>query len=465
VIYKGRVIWKDPKLALYGIDFSEYKENTPEYWKGYVGGVSSSAVERREKIERRVKQKEKDRDIRKNDRRENYPALIKCNKYNRMQKLMDTDSYFYYREISQISKNKITIGNKEYINFCSNNYLGLSYHPAVKEASIKAIEKYGVSACGSRLLNGTLDLHNELEKKLAYFKGGEDCIVYSAGYITNLGVIEALATTKNDILIVDEKAHASIFDGCRFSNGEVVVFRHNDTNDLKKKLNKLKDKPSKFLLTDGVFSMNGDIAKLDEIYLLAQEYNTAIIIDDAHATGVLGEKGKGTSEYFGLDYKIPIMVGTLSKAIGCVGGFVVANKKVIHYLRHVSRPSIFNVSLPPNITASAIKSLEIIETEPEHLKKLWDNTILFKNAVVELGFNIGITETPIIPIIIGNDVLTCELVRNLKELGFFVNPIFYPAVSKKESMIRTTITASHTEEDLSKLIFALKKLKKKVNLM
>ena len=455
VLSKGRVIWKEPNLSLYGIDLSEYKEDISEYWTGYISGVHSSEADRREKRERRNNTEKKDIDKRNRGRRENYPALMKCNKYNRAKKLIADNNYFFYREIKELSQNKITLGDKEYLNFCSNDYLGLSYHPAVKEASIKAIEKYGVSACGSRFLNGTLDLHNELEKKLAKFKGGEDCIVYSAGYITNLGVIEALANSKNDILIVDEKAHASIFDGCRFSGSEIVVFRHNNINDLEKKLNKYKDRTSKFILTDGIFSMDGDIAKLDEIYNLGQKYNTAIIVDDAHATGILGKKGTGTAEYFDLDHKIPITVGTLSKAIGCVGGFVVANEKVIHYLKNVSRPSIFNVSLPPNIAAAAIKSLEILETEPEHLLKLWDNVNFFKNALINLGINIGITETPIIPITIGEESLTYEIVKKLTEKGFFLNPVIYPAVPKKRTRIRLTITASHSKEDLTKLIDAL----------
>ena len=457
----GRVVWSEPSLSLYGIDLTEYKETIPADWFGYVAGFEAGGLDRRERMNRRTKQEEKKLDARKSGRRENHPALLKCKKYNRAKKLISDNKYYFYRETSSSAKNTVIVENKKCLNFCSNNYLGLSSHPAIIEASIKASQKYGIGTGGSRFLSGTLDVHTELEKKLAKFKGGEDCLIFNTGYMTNLGVISALATSKDDILIVDEKSHASIIDGVKLSSGEMVVFHHNDMLDLEKKLNKYKNKPSKFVLTDGVFSMDGDIAKLDKIYNLANQHNATIFIDDAHSTGVLGKTGKGTAEHFGLEQNIPLIMGTLSKSIGCLGGFIVADKDVIQYLKNTSRAIIFVTSLPANICAAAIKSLEIIETEPEHLQNLWSNVKYLKTALMDEGFDIGITESPIFSVGVGEENFTFEITRKLVDAGLFVNPVIYPAVPRKKCRIRLTVMATHTKEEINFLVDTMKTVFKK----
>jgi 8-amino-7-oxononanoate synthase len=402
--------------------------------------------------DRRSKNTERRKDDRSyKTRRVIYPSLLKCVRYGRIKNIMQNNNYFYMRQVEGGAKNKIIIEGKEYLNFGSNNYLGLSYHPEVIEAAKKALEKYGVGTCGARLLNGTLDLHNELEHKLAEFKGGESCLVYSAGYTANVGVISALAQ-KDDHIILDKKSHASLIDGCMLSKSSIDFFEHNNIQSLEKKLKKLGIDTPKFIITDGVFSMDGDIAKLDEIYNIAIKYNAAIMVDDAHGTGVIGKTGKGVIEHFNLQKKIPIIIGTLSKALGCMGGFVVAQKDIIHYLKHMSRSSIFNASLPATISASALKSIEIIKKDKSLLQNLWDNTNFVKNNLKNSGFNIGATETPIIPIIIGDDIITNKFTKYLHKKGIFVNPVLYPAVKKKESRLRITIMATHTKADLEYLL-------------
>lgn len=463
VLNKGRVIWSDPKLALYGIDLSEYKEEISEYWTGYISGVASNEVDRREKKERRERKEKKNKDVRRSERRENYPIFLKVKRYNRIKNMMNTNRYFYLRELESGSKNRIMINGKEYINFGSNNYLGMTTHPEVIEAGIKAMEKYGIGSGSVRVLGGTMDLHNELEQKLAKFKSGEDCVVFATGYSSNVGVVSCIADM-TDELIVDEKSHASLIDGSILSKAKIVPFRHNNMKDLERILNKNKAL-SKLIITDGVFSMDGDIAPLDKIYKLGEEYNTPVLVDDAHATGVIGKNGRGTASHFGLEGKIALNVGTLSKALGNIGGFVVSDKNIIHYLKHSSRAFLFSTSLPPAICATTIKAIDILERDDSLLKSLWDNINFVKKELLSLGFDLGLTETAIIPIVIKDDLKTQDFIKLLDSDKIFVNPVIYPAVRKKESRARISIMATHTRLDLEILIESLIKAAKKIGVI
>ena len=309
-----------------------------------------------------------------------------------------------------------------------------------------------------------MQLHNLLEQKLAEFEGGEDCITYDMGYLANLGCIPVLVT-KNDFVITDAKSHASIIDGCFLSGGTVLVYRHNDMQDLEKQLKKCKWKSNKLIVTDGVFSMDGDIARLDVIHNLAQEHNAAVMVDDAHAVGVLGENGKGTTEYFNLMGRIDIVMGTLSKALPGLGGFIVARKKIVDYLRSASRPFIFNLSLPPSIVAGVLAALEVIREEPKLRQNLWRNVRYLRENLQKLGYNTGNSEAAIIPVIIGNDMKTYQMVRMLEHLGVFVDAMVYPAVRKRESRLRLTPMATHSPDDLQKAIKALEKAGKELGLI
>ncbi|OGS46288.1 MAG: hypothetical protein A2539_02815 [Elusimicrobia bacterium RIFOXYD2_FULL_34_15] len=377
-----------------------------------------------------------------------------------MKRLMNENIYFYLREIQSRSGNRIIVKGKELRNFGSNNYLGLTSHPLITEAAIKAIEKYGVGSGGVRVLSGTMDLHNQLEKKLANIKSGEDCIIFSSGYNANVGVISCLIN-KDEYVIIDEKSHASIIDGCMLAKANMVVFRHNNMIDLEKKLQKIPANVSKIIMTDGVFSMDGDVAELDTIHSLSQKYKAATYIDDAHSTGVMGKNGKGTAEYFNLEGKIDLTIGTLSKALGGVGGFLVASKDIIHYLKHNSRSFVFSTSLPPATCAALLKAVEIIETEPIWHQKLWQNINYVTKELRGLGFDIRKTESAIIPIIFKNDDSTYSITKELEEAGIFVSPVVYPAVRKNESRIRVSIMATHTENDLHYFLEKLTKISRK----
>ncbi|MFH1369072.1 MAG: aminotransferase class I/II-fold pyridoxal phosphate-dependent enzyme [Elusimicrobiota bacterium] len=398
------------------------------------------------------------------EKRVTKPVFLKCIRYNRMEKLMDRSRYYYMREIESGNETYLTVKGRRMLNFGSNNYLGMATNPEVKEAAIKAIEKYGVGSGGVRVLSGTVDLHNMLEKKLARFKGGEDCIVFSTGYTTNVGTVSALLS-KNDYAIVDAKAHASLIDGCILSGSHLQVFKHNDMQDLEKELGKIDAKAPKMIITDGVFSMDGDVAKLDIIYELGKKYNAAVMVDDAHSTGVLGKTGRGTAEHFGLEGKIDVAMGTLSKALGAVGGFIVSKSKVIHYLKHNSRAFVFTTSLPPSVSASLLKVIEILETQPQWHERLWRNIRVVMRELYIAGFNTGQSESAVIPIILRDDHKTYEMTGMLEEEGVFVSPVVYPAVRRKEGRLRLSIMATHTDQDIQMLMDKLKKTAKKLNLI
>ncbi|MBU1078235.1 MAG: pyridoxal phosphate-dependent aminotransferase family protein, partial [Spirochaetes bacterium] len=401
-------------------------------------------------------------DNRKTDRRITKPLFLKCLRYNRVKKLVDKDQYYFFREIQSGNNHRIIRNGKELVNYASNNYLGLANHPAVIESSIKAIEKYGTGTTGARMLNGTMDLHNQLEEKLAKFKGGEDCMLCSSGYHTNVGVISALIA-KNNHIIIDNKCHASIVDGCWLSGGKISIFKHNNLKDLESVLQGIDINSPKIIIVDGVYSMDGDLAKLDFIYKIGEKYKSVIMVDDAHAVGVIGKTGRGTSEHFDLQGKIDLMVGTLSKALGGIGGFVVASKKIIHYLKHNSRSFIFSASIPPANCAAALKALEIIEKDLTWHTKLWNNITYLKKALVISGFDIGNSASAIIPVIVKDEILTYKITGMLEKQGIYVNAIAYPAVRKRAARLRVSVMATHNQEDLDLFINKIRKLGRQFN--
>jgi 8-amino-7-oxononanoate synthase len=350
----------------------------------------------------------------------------------------------------------VVVNGKRVIMIGSNNYLGLTNHPRVKEAALKAIEKYGSGCAGSRFLNGNLEIHEELEKKLARFFRKEAALVFATGYQTNLGAIPALVG-RNDVAIIDRYDHASIIDGCRLSFGEVKKYRHNDMDALEKALEGTRGK-DKLIVVDGVFSMEGDIADLPAIVKLAKAYGARIMLDDAHAVGVLGEGGRGTAEHFGLENEVDLIMGTHSKALAAIGGYIAGPSDVINWIKHVSRSMIFSASLPPSLAASVSTALDIIEEQPELRTRLWRNTHKMLRGYKTLRYDTGTSETPIIPVLIKDTMKTYQMCKLLFENGVFVNAVISPAVPPGRELLRTSYMATHTEEQLDKVLAAFEKV-------
>jgi 8-amino-7-oxononanoate synthase len=346
--------------------------------------------------------------------------------------------------------------------FGSNNYLGLANDPRMKAAAIEAVKNYGTGVAGSRFLNGNTVLHMELERKLAAFKQREAALVYATGYQMNLGVVSALVG-KGDFAVIDKLDHASILDGCRLSQGEIRRFKHNNPADLDRVLKDIGPRHGKLVIVDGVFSMEGDIAPVPEIVRVAKKHGARVMVDDAHATGVLGKRGRGTCEHFGLDHKdVDLIVGTCSKSLASIGGFVVGDEQIIHYIQHVSRSMIFSAALPPASVAAISKAIEIIEDEPQRIKKLWDNSAYLMKRFKALGLNTGETQSPIIPVVIGDNQKTFMLWRMLYDNGLFTNPVVSPAVPPKRSLLRVVVTATHTKEQLDRALNIFETCVKKV---
>ncbi|MBU2575005.1 MAG: pyridoxal phosphate-dependent aminotransferase family protein [Elusimicrobia bacterium] len=376
----------------------------------------------------------------------------KCRNFTLARQLMDAGIYPYFKELESEQSTEVTIQGKQFIMMGSNNYLGLANDPRMKKAALDAVHKFGTGTTGSRFLNGNTVLHTELEKKLAAFKGRQAALVYATGYQMNLGVVSSLVG-KGDVAVVDKLDHASILDGCRLSHGEIRRFKHNNPADLERVLKEIGPSKGKLVIVDGVFSMEGDICPLPEIVKVAKKHGARIMVDDAHATGVLGRHGRGTSEYFGLNHgEVDVIVGTCSKSLASVGGFAAGDKDIIHYIQHTSRSMIFSAALPPASVAAISKALDIIESEPERLKKLWDNSKYLLAKFKALGFNTGETQTPIIPVIIGDNTKTFLLWKALYEAGLFTNPIVSPAVPPKRSLIRIAVMATHTRAQLDKAL-------------
>ncbi|OGR49046.1 MAG: 8-amino-7-oxononanoate synthase [Elusimicrobia bacterium GWC2_51_8] len=386
----------------------------------------------------------------------------KCHNFTIVKELIKAGIYPYFKELSSEQAPEVEIEGKKFIMFGSNNYLGLANDPRMKQAAIDAVKKFGTGVAGSRFLNGNTVLHTELERRLAAFKGRKAALIYSTGYQMNLGVVSALVG-KGDVAVVDKLDHASIFDGCKLSNGEIRRFRHNNVQDLERVLKEIGPKRGKLVIVDGVFSMEGDIAPIPEIAKICKTYGARFMVDDAHATGVLGKTGRGTCEHFGLNHgEVDLVVGTCSKSFASIGGFVVGDKDILHYIQHISRSMMFSAALPPASVASIIKAIDIIETEPERIKRLWDNSKYLLESFKAMGFNTGETKTPIIPVIIGDNLRTFTLWKDLYEHGLFTNPVVSPAVPPKRSLIRVAVTATHTRAHLDRALNIFEDCTKKI---
>lgn len=379
----------------------------------------------------------------------------KCNKFTKAKELMSAGIYPFFRVIESAQDPEVILNGRRMIMVGSNNYLGLTNHPKVKEAAIEAVKKYGSGCAGSRFLNGTLDIHVRLEEKLARFIRKEAALIFSTGFQVNLGVISALVG-KDDIIIIDKMDHASIIDGCRLSYGEVKKFRHNDMADLERILQQSGER-GKLIIVDGVFSMEGDIVNLPKVVELAKAYGARLMVDDAHGIGVLGKTGRGTAEHFGLEDEVDIIMGTYSKSLASIGGFIAGSEKVVHYIKHFARALIFSASPPPASVAAVSVALDIIDNEPERIERLWKNTRKMLQGFKDLGFRVGPSETPIIPVIVGDNETAFKMAIMLQEEGIFANVAVSPAVPEGKALIRTSYMATHTEEQLDQVLSAFEK--------
>jgi 8-amino-7-oxononanoate synthase len=369
--------------------------------------------------------------------------------------------YPFFRPIESGQDTEVIINNKRVLMFGSNSYLGLTNHPKIKEATKKAIDKYGSGCAGSRFLNGTLDIHIELERRLANYVGKEAAVLFSTGFQVNLGVLSCI-TGRNDYLILDEYDHASIIDGSRLSFSKVIKYAHNDMADLERKLSILPEEAVKVIVVDGIFSMEGDIVKLPEIVQLADKYGVNIMVDDAHSLGVIGVNGSGTASHFGLTKEVDLIMSTFSKSLASLGGFIASDYETIDYIKHRARSLMFSASMTPGSVASVIAALDIIESEPERIQKLWDNTNYAVKLLTDEGFDIGATESPILPIYIRDNDKTFMVTNYLQNAGIFVNPVVSPAVPSDSSLLRFSLMATHTfeqiDEAVEKLIAAFKEV-------
>lgn len=376
----------------------------------------------------------------------------KCSRYTDAKEVMAAGIYPYFKVIQSAQDPEVIVDGRRMIMVGSNSYLGLTSHPRIKEAAIRAVEQYGTGCAGSRFLNGTLDLHDEVEARLAKFKKKEAALLFAAGYQTNLGVISALVG-KDDVVIIDRWNHASIIDGCRLAFGQTLKYRHNDMEDLERILASQPEK-GKLIIVDGVFSMEGDIVKLPEIVRLARKYGARIMVDDAHATGVLGKTGGGTAEHFDLEDEVDIIMGTCSKALAAVGGFIASNRDVIHYLKHTARSMMFSASLPPPCVATIGAAVEVIEQEPERRMQLWKNAQRIRDGFKEMGYDTGLSETPVIPVVVGGELQAFQMGQALYELGIFANVSVRSAVPEGRALIRTSYMATHTDAHIDEVLKA-----------
>jgi 8-amino-7-oxononanoate synthase len=387
----------------------------------------------------------------------------KCGAFTTAKEVMAAGFYPYFRVMESAQDPEVIVGGKTMIMLGSNNYLGLTNHPKVKEAAIEAIRKYGSGCAGSRFLNGTLDIHVELEEKLAKFFRKDAALTFSTGYMTNLGIISSLAG-KDDVVVIDKLDHASIIDACRLSFAEIKKFKHNDMNSLEFVLQECGDR-GKLVVVDGVYSMEGDIAPLPDIVKLCKKYGARLMVDDAHGIGVLGATGRGTAEHFGVEKDVDIIMGTYSKSLASIGGFAVADEDIIHYMKHHARPLIFSASPPPASVAAVIAALEIIAEEPDRRERLWHNTNKMMKAFKQMGFDTGVAETPIISLMMGEMERAFIMWKNLGEEGVFVNPVVPPAVPQGRCMIRTSYMATHTDAMLDRVLGIFEKTGKKLGMI
>lgn len=384
----------------------------------------------------------------------------KLSRYDAPQKAMASGIYPYFRAISSEQDTEVLMNGKKVLMFGSNSYMGLTNDPRVIEAAVAATKKYGTGLAGSPFLNGTLDIHKQLEARLAEYVGKEDAMLYSTGFGVNLGVVSTL-TGREDYIILDEQDHASIIEGRRLSFSNYLKYRHNDMTSLEDQLKKCDPEKVKLIVTDSVFSMEGDVANLPAIVDLAKKYNATVMVDEAHGIGVFGEGGRGACQHYGVTQDVDLIMGTFSKSFAALGGFIATDKEITNFLRHHSRPYIFTASITPANVAAVNKSLDIMLSEPERQQHLWDITHFALDAFREMGCEIGHTSTPIIPLFIRDDYKTFRVTRDLLDEGVFVNPVVSPAVAPKDTLIRYSLMATHTKEQVTRSLEAIEKVFKK----
>jgi glycine C-acetyltransferase len=389
---------------------------------------------------------------------------------DQLNELRTKGTYFRLRVLEDEQAPLSTFDGKKVINLASNNYLGLTTHPKLRERALEATRQYGVGSGAVRTIVGTMKIHMQLEEKIARFKNVEACVVFQSGFTANAGTVSAILG-KDDFIISDQLNHASIIDGARLSRAKILVFEHKNLADAEAKLASVKDHPGrKLLITDGVFSMDGDIGPLPGLCDLAEKYSAIMMVDDAHASGVLGRNGRGTIDHFNVHGRVDVQVGTLSKAIGALGGYVCGSRDLIDYLYHRARPFLFSTSHPPSVAATCIAAFEVLEEEPERIEQLWDNTRFWKKQLGQLGFDIGgrttpASETPITPIIIGDGKLTMDFSRQLFQEGVLATGITYPTVPEGKARVRTIMTATHTRAQLEQALEVLRKVGKRMGIL
>jgi len=372
--------------------------------------------------------------------------------------------YPYYRVIQSAQDPVVLHEGRELVMLGSNNYLGLTNHPEVKAAAAAALERYGTGCAGSRLLNGTLEIHVQLEERLAGFMGREAALTFATGFQVNLGVLSCLLD-RTDVAVLDSLDHACIIDGCRLGFGRTYKYRHNDMDDLEKKLRVAGEDKGKLIVVDGVFSMEGDLANLPGIVERKNRHRARLMVDDAHGLGVFGENGRGTAEHFGLEHEVDLVMGTFSKSLAAIGGFVAGNARVIEHIKHNARAEIFSAAPPPASVAAALKAIDLIEREPERRKRLWENTHFMKKELAGMGYDTGASASPVIPIVVGEDMDAYTMTLRLQEEGVFANPVVSPAVPPGRAMIRTSYMATHTIEHLDRSLKALRKVGREMGIL
>ena len=385
-------------------------------------------------------------------------------KYDAPQKAMQQGIYPYFREIESEQDTVVTINGRKVLMFGSNSYLGLTNHPKIMEAAKKAVDKYGTGCAGSRFLNGSLDIHRKLEERLAGLVGKDAALCFSTGFQVNIGVISAL-TGRRDYVLLDESDHASIIEGSRLAFSSILKFAHNDMRALENKLKRCAPDSLKLIVVDGIFSMEGDIVRLPELVRLAEAYDATVMVDDAHSIGVLGPNGSGTASHFGLTDSVDLIMGTFSKSLASLGGFIASDKDTINYLKHHARSLIFSASMTPASAASVLAAIDIMESEPERISHLWEITEHALKGFKEMGFDTGRSETPVIPLYIRDDLKALLLTQALLEDGIFVNPVVSPAVRKQDCLIRYSLMATHTREQVDVSIEKITRAAKELGIL
>src|SRR6202521_2429815 len=385
------------------------------------------------------------------------PFFDKCYRFDDAHRIQRAGLYSFFRVVDSAQDPEVVIGGRRMIMLGSHNYLGLTNDARVKEAAIEAVRKYGSGCAGSRFLNGTLDLHVTLEGRLARFMRQEAAVIFATGFQVNLGAISCLVG-KGDTVYLDKQDHACILDGARLSFGDVRKFRHNDTADLRRQMKNDGAARGRLIVVDGVFSMEGDIAPLPELVEVARDFEAGIMVDDAHGIGVLGPTGRGTAEHFGVEEEVDLIMGTFSKSMASVGGFIAGESTVIDYIKHRARTLIFSAAPPPASVAAALATVDIMEQEPERRERLWQNSRFFSGGLRSLGLNTGGSQTPVVPVVVGEDLTALKMVQRLQEEGVFVNCVLSPATPPGRALIRTSLMATHTQDQLVRALEAIEKV-------